>query len=241
MLLIALPLVAVVAWLAQGAMQRLGLAGFSIPGIGVGTTENTVFGFGSTSLLPPKEGREECRGPLDLEAHSAFWWCARCDRGCPTTTSTFVAYDCNAGFANWKAGWSRIKKHWCCEHKQRGCIGTNTEAAFDCNAALNNWEKAWSPQKKHWCCQHAKLGCPPASTRKRPPPFSSGGATASTPCNAHCSYNGYSSTCKGHISFAAREDYTGKPDACMQARTLILKSCHGCSSCPLDVSCLTSL
>jgi hypothetical protein len=230
-LLIAVPLVAVLAWLAWGHMQRFGQLGLIVPGVGT-TKDNPV------TTFSPKEGTEECSGPLDLQAHSSFWWCARCDRGCPTTTSTTPSYDCNAGFTNWKRGWSRIKKRWCCEHKQRGCTGTEVE--FDCNAALNNLEKAWSPKKKHWCCQHAQRGCPPPSARDRPPPLSSGGLTASTPCNAPCSFNGYSSTCQGHITFAARKYYSGKSDACMQARTLLVKFCPGCSSCPLDKGCMAS-
>jgi len=237
-LLFALPLFAVLAWPALTAMQQFGQ--LIVPG--VGTTENPATVFGSTSTFSPEEATEECSGPADLQAHSPFWWCVRCDRGCPTTTPTTPTYDCNAGFANWKIGWSRIKKQWCCEHKERGCTGTTTEADFDCNAGLNNWELAWSRKKKDWCCQHAQHGCPRPSPREQPPPLSSGGAIASTPCNVPCSFNGYSSTCQGHITFIARKYYTEKTDACMQARTLLLKFCPGCSSCPLDASgCMTSL
>lgn len=31
------------------------------------------------------------------------------------------AYDCTAGFANWRAGWSEGKKLWCCQHYSKGC------------------------------------------------------------------------------------------------------------------------
>lgn len=30
-------------------------------------------------------------------------------------------WDCNAGFSNWKAGWSAAKKAWCCKKVGRGC------------------------------------------------------------------------------------------------------------------------
>lgn len=242
MLLSAIPLIILLAWLAHGAVQRFGQPGLIVPGVSVSTTGNPVMIVGSTSAQPPKEGAKECSGPVDLLAHSSFWWCARCGRGCPTTTSTTPSYDCNAGFANWKAGWSRIKKRWCCEHKQRGCTGTVTEAAFDCNAALNNFEKAWSPKKKQWCCQHAQRGCSPPSAHESPPPLATGGATFSTPCNAPCSFKGYSSTCQGQITFEARKFHRGEADGCMQAQALILKFCPGCSSCPLDATgCMTSL
>lgn len=33
-------------------------------------------------------------------------------------------YDCDAGFENWKYGWSSSKQSWCCSHKSKGCAGT---------------------------------------------------------------------------------------------------------------------
>lgn len=33
-------------------------------------------------------------------------------------------YDCEAGFENWKYGWSSAKQSWCCSHKSKGCAGT---------------------------------------------------------------------------------------------------------------------
>ncbi|CAJ1358407.1 unnamed protein product, partial [Effrenium voratum] len=35
-------------------------------------------------------------------------------------------YDCDAGFNNWKYGWSSPKKTWCCAHENKGCPGTWT-------------------------------------------------------------------------------------------------------------------
>ncbi|CAE7487656.1 Ide, partial [Symbiodinium pilosum] len=32
------------------------------------------------------------------------------------------AFDCNAGYASWKLGWSGPKKHWCCLHIGKGCL-----------------------------------------------------------------------------------------------------------------------
>jgi len=30
-------------------------------------------------------------------------------------------FDCEAGFSNWRMGWSLIKKTWCCHHLHKGC------------------------------------------------------------------------------------------------------------------------
>ncbi|CAE7408929.1 unnamed protein product [Symbiodinium pilosum] len=30
-------------------------------------------------------------------------------------------FDCDAGYANWHAGWSQDKKNWCCQHLSLGC------------------------------------------------------------------------------------------------------------------------
>lgn len=39
--------------------------------------------------------------------------CRTTGRGCPTTT-TQLFFDCSAGVALWKTGWSDTKKDWCC-------------------------------------------------------------------------------------------------------------------------------
>jgi len=38
-----------------------------------------------------------------------------------STTSGTIAYDCNAGLNNWQAGWSRVKKAYCCEYNNINC------------------------------------------------------------------------------------------------------------------------
>lgn len=37
------------------------------------------------------------------------------------TTTGIIAYDCHAGLSNWEAGWSHIKKAYCCEYNNIGC------------------------------------------------------------------------------------------------------------------------
>eukprot|EP00438_Fugacium_kawagutii_P009468 Skav202079 [mRNA] locus=scaffold1138:923300:927762:- [translate_table: standard] len=89
--------------------------------------------------------------------------------GAATTTS--LAADCNAGFADWYHGWSEGKKSWCCNHESRGCPGTwghdhwhhHTvviqheihgvgHGGYDCAAGASNWMQGWSTKKKDWCC-----------------------------------------------------------------------------------------
>merc|ERR1711920_427434 len=53
-------------------------------------------------------------------------WCCRVHgKGCPNQGGGCVTsskpYDCNAGFANWMAGWSVAKKAWCCSNEGKGC------------------------------------------------------------------------------------------------------------------------
>lgn len=71
-------------------------------------------------------------------------------------------FDCNAGYANWAIGWSRIKKTWCCEHKHMGCtksLPSTTHKVYDCSAGYINWQHGWSKGKKDWCCKQEGRGC----------------------------------------------------------------------------------
>merc|ERR1719401_1363122 len=71
-----------------------------------------------------------------------------------------LPFDCNAGFANWQAGWSEPKKAWCCQHQGKGCPPpAPAPVPYDCNAGFANWQAGWSEPKKAWCCQHQGKGC----------------------------------------------------------------------------------
>lgn len=70
----------------------------------------------------------------------------------PAAAEPAEDFDCDAGLANWKLGWSQPKKDHCCQTKHVGC-------EFDCDAALSNWKTAWSDKKKEYCCEEAKKGC----------------------------------------------------------------------------------
>lgn len=49
--------------------------------------------------------------------------CAACraeEAQCQALPASYP-YDCDAGFSNWRAGWSEQKKHWCCHTYRKGC------------------------------------------------------------------------------------------------------------------------
>merc|ERR1712060_767756 len=66
-----------------------------------------------------------------------------------------VPFDCDAGFPLWRTGWSKQKKKWCCDHKNRGCEGD----PYDCSDGFDNRVMGWSVHKMVWCCRYKKLGC----------------------------------------------------------------------------------
>lgn len=109
-----------------------------------------------------------------------------------TTTTPLIFFDCTAGFANWRAGWSVSKKIYCCRTEGVGCEDTTTTPygygrrrhpiltttpQFDCEAGLPNWEYGWSLQKKKYCCETHGVGCQARTTT----PFSPGGSTLPFP------------------------------------------------------------
>jgi hypothetical protein len=75
--------------------------------------------------LAHKQVLQQCPACHDCGYHQA---------GCkpPPVTSTKAPrtysepYDCQAGLANWAAGWSNAKKVWCCHNKKLGCAQPTT-------------------------------------------------------------------------------------------------------------------
>jgi len=70
-------------------------------------------------------------------------------------------FDCNAGWANWRAGWSVDKRAWCCKNDGKGCV----QGPYDCAAGYANWQAGWSTDKKTWCCYHEGKGCESCAPR----------------------------------------------------------------------------
>jgi len=103
----------------------------------------------------------------------------------PEVEPAAAPYDCDAGYANWRNGWSEHKKGWCCAHQSVGCSyqcqegamtsfhekawccwhlnigcdGAELQQSYDCSAGFANWRAGWSEGKKLWCCQHYSQGC----------------------------------------------------------------------------------
>jgi len=75
-----------------------------------------------------------------------------------TFHSTSKPFDCQAGFSNWKAGWSSPKKAWCCHNEHKACEEA-APTSYDCQAGLSNFHSGWSQPKKYWCCDKQGLGC----------------------------------------------------------------------------------
>lgn len=81
--------------------------------------------------------------------------------------TTSPLFNCLAGAANWRIGWSRQKKAWCCKTLDVGCVtsqatlqlATTTTHVPDCRIALFNWRAAWSEAKKDYCCRYEGKGC----------------------------------------------------------------------------------
>jgi len=83
------------------------------------------------------------------------------------TTTTLPLFNCHAGAASWRVGWSLQKKAWCCRAMDVACLtpqakvqlATTTENLPDCTVAFFNWQAAWSKAKKDYCCRHEARGC----------------------------------------------------------------------------------
>jgi len=48
-----------------------------------------------------------------------------------STTSGIIAYDCHAGLSNWEAGWSHVKKAYCCEYNNISCPDAATTTTME--------------------------------------------------------------------------------------------------------------
>lgn len=91
-------------------------------------------------------------------AHEKIQWCCvNKGEGC-TTTLGMAGFDCQAGLDNWKAGWNKNKKRFCCDSGKVDCD------VFNCDEAYDNWQLAWPQNKKAWCCKFKKRGCPESTS-----------------------------------------------------------------------------
>ncbi|CAK0870648.1 unnamed protein product [Prorocentrum cordatum] len=81
-------------------------------------------------------------------------------------------FDCEAGRARWRLGWSEAKKGWCCKHEwwpECEDEGYASSSPFDCEVGVQRWELGWSDAKKDWCCQNEPpRGCTPTTTTTTP-------------------------------------------------------------------------
>merc|ERR1719291_1277944 len=78
------------------------------------------------------------------------------------------AFDCEAGYNNWRDGWSEQKQAYCCQLMQRGCPDEEQEQtdggegdSYDCEVGISGWTTKWDARKRMWCCRHEGRGCAP--------------------------------------------------------------------------------
>eukprot|EP00931_Biecheleriopsis_adriatica_P091316 TRINITY_DN65202_c0_g1_i1.p1 TRINITY_DN65202_c0_g1~~TRINITY_DN65202_c0_g1_i1.p1 ORF type:complete len:370 (-),score=67.77 TRINITY_DN65202_c0_g1_i1:75-1184(-) len=78
------------------------------------------------------------------------------------TMRTSAPFDCDAGFQNWKKGWSSAKKRWCCSELGVACEQDRrhieaSSAPYDCYSGDDL--RSWSSGKKLWCCHESNIAC----------------------------------------------------------------------------------
>ncbi|CAK0821882.1 unnamed protein product, partial [Prorocentrum cordatum] len=115
---------------------------------------------------------------------------------------------------------------------------------YDCEAGLAGWSHAWPEAKKAWCCQKADRGCPPPVSAVAPagagtfttmrPRITSTKARGDAGCDAQCTHDGQTATCRAHIHLVAFQELLGTPDSCDAARNITIARCPACRGCSME-------
>jgi len=158
------------------------------------------------------------------------------------TTTTSAPYNCSEGQPEeWLPGQMR----WCCDREQIGCNATTppppagsesvsispTGPQYTCGK--NDDILTWNVSKRVFCCVNHQLGCPQTPPPVPPPPKPDP-SSPKVGCFSVCSFQGYTSTCKGHIQWAAAEWYSDTANACLTSFGLLLQHCPVCNGCTLE-------
>lgn len=172
-----------------------------------------------------------------------------------TTTTSPKPYDCDEGEPT---DWSPGQLRWCCDKEEIGCEATtpppppeeqtvdgvalgggapagdqqpgDATAEFECKEGEDFLK--WTVPHRVFCCVNHRMGCPTTPPPVPPPPLPDPSAPKEG-CFGVCSFQGHTSTCTGHIQWAAQTWYASKPNACEVAYGLLLQHCPACSSCTL--------
>ncbi|CAE7254345.1 Ide [Symbiodinium natans] len=157
------------------------------------------------------------------------WCCGHDHKGCPGTWKGYIKgqlhvvvhhhaghatgniYDCNAGFSNWKHGWSRSKKDWCCHNKNKGC------EPYNCEGETDDWEQP----RRTYCCNNYQIAC--AVTTLNP-----------LKCEAPCTIHGETSTCQERIDWTKENTFVGRGNACALAYSQVQVECDVCRACSIQ-------
>jgi hypothetical protein len=120
------------------------------------------------------------------------------------STGNKLSFDCDEGTWNWKKGWSREKKAYCCDRTGTGCERP-TAAPTQPPIILTT-------------------PCPHPHPTTHPPhrPHPQG-------CDMKC----HDWSCKDRMIWQARTEFPNNPHACMLGYKKVLGQCPVCSACPL--------
>jgi len=194
--------------------------------VGFGTSVNSS-NLNSTDRAagkPVVKPADRCNVSSDsqLRQHSQAWWCKECGFGCDRTTATTrmtpattqqMQWNCSSDYATWETSWPETKQRWCCQHLRRGCSS-----------------RPLKDQRVSRTSVVLPHRLPPTTTSIPLPPLA---AAPNGPCEAVCSLQGHSSSCRGHVDWAVNNWFRGQSRACRRAHTALVRLCPGCTSCTL--------
>mmetsp|Transcript_30916 Transcript_30916/g.60711 ORF Transcript_30916/g.60711 Transcript_30916/m.60711 type:complete len:421 (+) Transcript_30916:60-1322(+) len=169
-----------------------------------------------------------------------LWCCAHHRKGCKQPpirsnqgSSTFPAahtqFDCRSDGR--ESSWIPERKVFCCMKFKRGC-----PAAPPAPPATPRPQPQLQQQQ-----QQQQQQPPPqplaAAPRAQSVPVRQQLVTSGAGCNALCTMNGVSKSCRFLVHFAATRRFAFKPEACRLAHAVVRTQCgNSCSGCTLDAT-----
>lgn len=136
-------------------------------------------------------------------------------------------FDCDEGAWNWKKGWSREKKAYCCDRTGTGCERPT--------AAPTQPPIILTPRPHPH--PHLLPNRPHIGAIESVPPHHHIVVTTHRPrprgCDFSCHLDGHNWSCKDRMLWLARHEFVNNPNACTLGYKKILGQCPACNACPL--------
>lgn len=182
-----------------------------------------------------------------------MWCCQRAQKGCvDANATTSEPFDCDAGFAGWKAGWSAGKMLWCCQRYQKGCEqGPN--GSEEASAPLPTPSPLPLPVLQEPSLSPAVAapgdtgqptpspdGVQPSIAVPAPTPVDS---SQESDCDFACQCSSNVVNCEQYIFDVFQKTYALMSNACMAAYNVVVDSCPCCldGGCSAEgAGCVTS-